>query len=132
MSSIFSQIINKTIPAYIVFEDEKVIAFLDIFPKQKGHVLVVPKVETSSVYDLEDEVMSHVFLVGKRIAIALLQIYKPKKVSFLTLGLEIDHAHLHIIPIDSEKDIYGTHLNLEKDDFLDIQSQLIHQLSKSK
>jgi histidine triad (HIT) family protein len=132
MSSIFSQIINKTIPAYIVFEDEKVIAFLDIFPKQKGHVLVVPKVEASSIYDLEDVVMSHVFLVGKRIAIALLQIYNPKKVSFLTLGLEIDHAHLHIIPIDSEKDIYGTHLNLEKDDFLDIQSQLIHQLSKSK
>jgi histidine triad (HIT) family protein len=129
MSTIFTKIINKEIPAFIVFENEKVIAFLDIFPKQIGHTLVVPKLEVDSIYDLPEEYYNEVFRIAKVIAKAQITAFKAAKVSYLTLGLEVPHAHLHLIPINSEKDVHSQALSLNSDEFLDIREKIMSHLA---
>jgi histidine triad (HIT) family protein len=128
MSTIFTKIINKEIPAYIVFENEKVIAFLDIFPKQYGHTLVVPKVEVEAIYDLPSDYYDEVFRVAKEIAKAQILIFDAAKVAYLSLGLEVPHAHLHLIPINSEKDVHSQAMFLEKEEFLDIRDKIMSHL----
>jgi histidine triad (HIT) family protein len=129
MSTIFMKIINKEIPAYIVFENEKVIAFLDIFPKQIGHTLIVPKVEVESIYDLPIDYYSEVFRAAKEVAKSQILAFNATKISYLTLGLEVPHAHLHLIPINSEKDIYSQSLTLTKAEFLDILDRIMSHIS---
>jgi histidine triad (HIT) family protein len=129
MSTIFTKIINKEIPTSIVFENEKVIAFLDIFPKQIGHTLVVPKLEVDSIYDLPEEYYNEVFRIAKEIAKAQIRAFKSTKVSYLTLGLEVPHAHLHLIPINSEKDVHSQALSLNSDEFLDIREKIMSHLA---
>ena len=105
MASIFTRIVNGEIPCYKVAEDENYLAFLDIFPLSVGHVLVIPKVETDYLFDLDDQSFIGLMLFSKRVAIALKRAIPSKKIGVAVLGLEVAHAHLHLVPLNSESDI---------------------------
>lgn len=105
MASIFTKIVNGEIPAYKVAEDDHYLAFLDIFPLVKGHVLVIPKKEVDYLFDLDNEQYGGLNLFAKRVAEAIKRAVPCIKVGVAVLGLEVPHAHIHLIPINSEKDI---------------------------
>jgi len=105
MASIFSKIVNGEIPCYKVAEDENYLAFLDIFPLVTGHVLVIPKVEIDYLFDLDDQNYSGLMLFSKRVALALKKAIPCKKVGVAVLGLEVPHAHIHLVPMNTESDI---------------------------
>ncbi|EMR00757.1 HIT family protein [Cesiribacter andamanensis] len=108
MSSIFSKIINRDIPAHIVAEDEQHLAFLDINPVAMGHVLVIPKKEVDYVFDLEDAALSKLHLFAKKVAVALKQAVPCRRVGVAIIGLEVPHAHVHLVPLQSMNDINFT------------------------
>lgn len=99
MSSIFTKIINGEIPAHKVYEDDLVLAFLDIQPSSKGHTLVVPKQEIDHFDNLPDELYQHLMLVSKRIAKQIKTVYSPLRVGMMVFGTEVPHAHVHLIPL---------------------------------
>ncbi len=105
MASIFSRIIAGEIPCYKVAEDDKYFAFLDINPVTKGHTLVVPKHEVDYLFNLDDEEFAGLMLFAKKVAKAIGQTIECKRVAVAVLGLEVPHAHIHLIPIQSEKDM---------------------------
>lgn len=105
MASIFSKIVNGEIPAYKVAEDENYLAFLDIFPVAKGHTLVIPKKEVDYIFDLEDELYSGLQTFAKKVAVGLKKAIPCEKVGVLVLGLEVPHAHIHLIPMQNEADL---------------------------
>lgn len=105
MASIFSKIVNGEIPAYKVAEDENYLAFLDIFPVAKGHTLVIPKKEVDYIFDLEDDLYTGLQAFAKKVAIGLKQAIPCQKVGVLVLGLEVPHAHIHLIPMQNEADL---------------------------
>ncbi|GAB1450710.1 HIT domain-containing protein [Draconibacterium sp.] len=105
MASIFSKIVNGEIPAYKVAEDENYLAFLDIFPVAKGHTLVIPKKEVDYIFDLEDDLYIGLQVFAKKVALALKTAIPCQKVGVLVLGLEVPHAHIHLIPMQNEADV---------------------------
>ena len=105
MSSIFSKIVNGEFPAYKVAEDENYLAFLDIFPVAKGHTLVIPKKEVDYIFDLEDELYLGLQTFAKKVAVGLKKAIPCEKVGVLVLGLEVAHAHIHLIPMQNEADL---------------------------
>lgn len=105
MSSIFSRIILGEIPSYTIFEDEKVYAFLDIRPLKPGHTLVIPKVEVDNIFDLDKDLYTHLFLVARKIALAIKSALPCTKVGLSVIGLEVPHAHIHLVPIDEISDM---------------------------
>jgi len=105
MASIFSKIVNGEIPAYKVAEDENYLAFLDIFPVAKGHTLVIPKKEVDYIFDLEDDLYAGLQLFAKKVAVGLKKAIPCEKVGVLVLGLEVPHAHIHLIPMQNEADL---------------------------
>lgn len=105
MSSIFSKIIKGEIPSYKIAENDKFFAFLDISPLTKGHTLVVPKKEIDYIFDLDDQLLSEMIVYSKKIAIAIEQAIPCKRVGLMVVGLEIPHAHIHLIPINKESDM---------------------------
>ena len=105
MASIFTKIINKEIPAYIVAENDKFLAFLDIMPLKKGHVLVIPKAEIDYIFDIEDELLSEMMVFAKQVAAKIKKAIPCKKVGVAVVGLEVPHAHIHLIPINSITDM---------------------------
>jgi histidine triad (HIT) family protein len=105
MASIFSKIVNGEIPAYKVAEDENYLAFLDIFPVAKGHTLVIPKKEVDYIFDLEDDVYAGLQAFAKKVATGLKKAIPCEKVGVLVLGLEVPHAHIHLIPMQTEADV---------------------------
>ena len=105
MATIFSRIIAGEIPSYKVAEDDKFFAFLDINPLVKGHTLVVPKQETDYLFDLDDRTLADMIVFAKRIARKLKEKIECKRVAVVVLGLEVPHAHIHLIPIQDEKDV---------------------------
>ena len=105
MASIFTKIVNGEIPAYKVAEDDHYLAFLDIFPLVKGHVLVIPKKEVDYLFDLDNEQYGGLNLFAKRVAEDIKGAVPCIKVGVAVLGLEVPHAHIHLIPMNSEKDI---------------------------
>ncbi|WP_158860478.1 HIT family protein [Lunatibacter salilacus] len=105
MSTIFTKIINREIPAYIVAEDEHSIAFLDIMPLVKGHLLVVPKKEVDYIFDLEDEDYSNLLLFSKKVAKAMESVISCTRIGVAVIGLEVPHVHIHLIPLRSMGDI---------------------------
>lgn len=105
MATIFSKIIAREIPSYKVAEDERFFAFLDINPVAKGHTLVVPKQETDYLFDLDDEWLSGLALFSKKVAVAVKRAVPCKRVGVLVMGLEVPHAHVHLIPIQNEGDL---------------------------
>ncbi len=105
MATIFSKIIAGEIPSYKVGEDDRYYAFLDINPLAVGHTLVVPKVEVDYFYDLDDETLAGMIQFAKKIAHKIKERTGCKKVATVVLGLEVAHAHIHLIPMNSEKDV---------------------------
>jgi histidine triad (HIT) family protein len=105
MASIFTKIINREIPGHIVAEDENFIAFLDIMPLVKGHVLVVPKQEVDYIFDLEPEVLSGLHLFAQQVAKAMDKTIKCTRIGVAVIGLEVPHAHVHLVPLKTMDDI---------------------------
>lgn len=105
MPTLFSRIVNGEIPSYKVAEDDEFLAFLDVNPLKTGHTLVIPKKEVDYLFDLEDRIYQDLQLFAKRVAEAIDQAIDCKRVGVAVLGLEIPHAHIHLVPIDSEGDL---------------------------
>lgn len=105
MPSIFTKIINGEIPCYKVAESDKYFAFLDINPLAKGHTLVVPKVETDYIFDLDEETLKGMMVFAKKISHAIEAVVSCERIGLAVLGLEVPHAHIHLVPINSESDI---------------------------
>lgn len=108
MSSIFTRIINGEIPSYKIAENDKFYAFLDVFPLKPGHTLVVPKQETDKFFDLPDEQLAELLVFAKPIAKAIEQAFDCKRCGIAVIGLEVPHAHLHLVPINHADDLNFT------------------------
>ena len=105
MPTIFSKIASGEIPSYKVAEDENYLAFLDIFPLAKGHVLVIPKKEVDYLFDLDQETYAGLMSFARKVALAIGRAIPCKRVGVAVLGLEVPHAHVHLVPLNSESDI---------------------------
>lgn len=116
MATIFSKIIAGEIPSYKVAEDDRFYAFLDINPLAKGHTLVVPKREVDYIFDLTDEELAAMQVFAKRVALAIRQAFPCKKVGQAVIGLEVPHAHIHLIPIQKESDMIFSNPKLKLTD----------------
>jgi len=105
MASIFTKIINGEIPCHKIAEDEKYFAFLDINPVKEGHTLVIPKQEVDYIYDLENEDLAGLNLFAKKVASAVKSAFPCNRIGITVIGLEVPHAHIHLIPIDKLNDM---------------------------
>ena len=105
MSSIFSKIVNGEIPSYKVAEDENFLAFLDVNPLVKGHVLVIPKQEVDYIFDIEDNLFAGLNLFAKKVAMKMKRVLPCERIGITVIGLEVPHAHIHLIPINSVADM---------------------------
>ena len=123
---IFSRIVKGEIPSYKCAENEKFYAFLDINPLQKGHTLVIPKREVDYIFDMEDEEIAEFQVFAKRVAIAIKKAFPCVKVGQAVLGLEVPHAHIHLVPMQSEKDMIFSNkkLELSKEEFEEIAERI--------
>ncbi len=130
--TIFTKIIQGEIPSYKIAESEKYFAFLDIFPLQKGHVLVVPKCEVDKIFDVPDNFLNELMQFSKPIAKAIEQSFPCNRVSMVTVGLEVPHAHVHLIPINAADDINFANpkLQLSTEEFKAIQELIVSKLEK--
>ncbi len=128
--TLFSKIIAGEISSYKIAEDENFFAFLDIFPLVKGHVLVVPKIETDKFFDLEDAYLSNLLLFAKPIAKAIEKSFDCNRCGISVIGLEVPHAHLHLMPINNADDINftNTKLNLSAEELKELQDKIISKL----
>lgn len=128
--TIFSKIIAGEIPSYKISENEKFFAFLDIFPLREGHVLVVPKTETDNLFDLPEKYLSELLLFARPIAKAIEKSFSCNRCGISVVGLEVPHAHLHLIPINSANDLNFTQpkLKLTEETFRSIQKRIIDNL----
>ena len=117
--SIFTKIIKGIIPCYKIAEDANFIAFLDINPLQEGHTLVVPKIQIDYVYDLPDDILSELFAFSKKVAKKIENAIKCERIGIAVVGLEVPHAHIHLIPINEISDMNFQNLrkNFSKEDF---------------
>jgi histidine triad (HIT) family protein len=113
MASIFTKIIQKEIPGYIIEENDQFIAFLDVFPLAKGHVLIVPKIEIDYIFSIEDTMLSEMMIFSKKIALALEKAMPCKRIGVAVIGLEVPHAHIHLIPLQTVQDINFTQAKLK-------------------
>ncbi len=105
MASIFSKIINGEIPSYKIAEDDKCYAFLDISPLAEGHTLVVPKQEIDYIFDIDDELLSHLHVFSKKVAKAIKEAIPCEKVGMAVIGLDVRHAHIHLVPLQEVGDL---------------------------
>jgi len=126
MASIFTKIINGDIPCYKIAEDENYFAFLDINPMSKGHVLVVPKTEIDYIFDLEDETYLGLMKFSKKVSAAIEKVIPCQRIGMLVFGLEVPHAHVHLIPIveASDMSISKPKLKLEQAEFQEIAENI--------
>ena len=130
MPSIFSKIIAGEIPCYKIAENEKFIAFLDVFPLVKGHVLVVPKLEVDKLFDVPDNYMSEWLVFAKPIAKAIESAMPCNRVGISVIGLEVPHAHMHLVPINSANDLNFTQekLKLTPEELQEVQNKILKHL----
>jgi histidine triad (HIT) family protein len=126
MATIFSRIVAGEIPSYKVAENERFYAFLDIAPLAKGHTLVIPKREVDYFYDLEDDELAEMIVFAKQIAKKIQATTQCKKVATVVLGLEVAHAHIHLVPMNTEKDVDFSRekLSLTPEEFSEIAKSL--------
>ena len=129
MSTIFSRIINKDLPGFIIHEDDFNIAFLDISPISYGHTLVVPKKEVDLIFDLNEPSYSNLFLFAKKISFGIKKAVKCKRIGIAVVGLEVPHAHIHLVPLNKISDINFSKQRLKIDN---LELEKIRQLIKSK
>lgn len=130
MASIFSKIVTGEIPAYKVAEDENFLAFLDISPVAEGHTLVIPKKEVDYLFDLNEELYTGLHLFAKKVAAGLKKAIPCQKVGVLVLGLEVPHAHIHLVPMKTEADLlnFSKKLHLTKEDFEKIRKKIAENI----
>jgi len=128
--TIFSRIIAGEIPSYKIAESERFFAFLDIFPIVKGHVLVVPKQETDKFFDLDDALLAEMMLFAKKIARAIERTFDCNRCGMSVIGLEVPHAHIHLMPISEPGDMNFANpkLKLGEEEFKAVQAQLVAAL----
>ncbi len=128
--TLFSKIINGDISSYKIAESEKFYAFLDIFPLQKGHTLIVPKIEVDKIFEVPDAYLSELLIFAKPIAAAIEKSFPCNRVGMVTVGLEVPHAHLHLIPINAAADMEFSQpkLSLSTEEFKAIQALIISKL----
>jgi histidine triad (HIT) family protein len=126
MASIFTRIVKGEIPCYRIAENDDFLAFLDINPLAKGHTLVIPKKEVDYYFDLDDELLASMQIFSKKVARAIDGVMDCKRVGVVVLGLEVPHAHIHLIPINSLYDIEFSRpkLKLTQEEFEDIASRI--------
>ncbi len=125
MASIFTKIANGDIPSYKVAEDENYYAFLDINPVAKGHTLVIPKKEEDYIFDLEDSELSGLMVFAKKVAKSLKNNIECKRVAIVVMGMEVPHAHIHLLPIKHETDVdFNNKLQLSTEEFKEIQDRI--------
>lgn len=129
MTSIFTKIINNEIPSYKIAENEKFLAFLDVNPLQKGHVLIVPKQEIDYIFDVEDELLSEMMVFSKNVAKKIKSAIPCNRIGVTVIGLEVPHAHIHLVPINKMNDMNfaNTKLTLSNDEFIEIQQKIANQ-----
>lgn len=130
MASIFTKIVHGEIPSYKIAEDENFYAFLDIFPLAQGHTLVIPKKEVDYLFDLDDELYIGLQLFAKKVASALKEAIPCVKVGVAVLGLEVPHAHIHLVPMQSEADLSFSKpkLKLTPEEFAEIQKRIVDRI----
>jgi len=130
MASIFSRIINGEIPCYKIAEDENYFAFLDINPLKTGHTLVVPKHETDYIFDMDDQKLCGMMVFAKKVAKAIEKTVPCKRIGIAVLGLEVPHAHIHLVPINGGNDIDFSKpkLKFSKEEFEDLAQKIISNL----
>ncbi len=128
--TLFTKIIQGSIPSYKIAESEKFFAFLDIFPLQKGHTLIVPKLEVDKIFDVPDAYLAELLLFAKPIAKAMEASFECNRVGMVTVGLEVPHAHLHLIPINQAKDMEfsGPKLSFTREEMIAIQNEIVSKL----
>lgn len=126
MASIFTKIINGEIPSYKVAEDEQFYAFLDIRPLAKGHTLVIPKKEIDYIFDLDDELLGEMIKFSKRLGLAIEKVVPCKRMGMTVLGLEVPHAHIHLVPINSVYDIdfKKSPVEMTQEEFIDLADKI--------
>ncbi len=129
--TIFSKIIAGEIPSYKIAENEKFYAFLDIFPLREGHTLVIPKVETDKFFDLDDKYLAEMLLFAKPIAQAIEKAFRCNRCGLSVVGIEVPHAHLHLIPINTANDLNFTQpkLKCSEEDLKKAQAKILEKLN---
>ena len=127
MATIFSRIIKGEIPCYKIAEDDRFFAFMDINPVSKGHTLVVPKKEVDYIFSLGDEELGEMMVFAKKVAAAIEKAMPCKRIGVAVIGLEVPHAHIHLIPITTEGDLdfKKEHVHLTNEEFLEIQKLIV-------
>lgn len=130
--TIFSKIINGEIPSYKIAENDRFYAFLDIFPMMEGHTLIVPKMETDKFFDVEDAYLSEWLTFARPIARAIEAVVPCNRVGISVMGLEVPHAHMHLVPINSADDLNFTRqkLKLQPEEFKAVQEKIIAELER--
>ncbi len=125
--TIFSKIIAGEIPSYKIVENDKFFAFLDIFPVKKGHTLVIPKIEVDKIFDVPDDHLAELLVFAKPIAKAIEKCFECNRVNMITVGVEVPHAHVHLIPTNhlSDMNLANEKLKLSKEEFIQIQQEIL-------
>jgi histidine triad (HIT) family protein len=126
MATIFSKIATGEIPSYKIAEDDRYFAFLDIKPLVKGHVLVIPKKEVDYIFDVDDNTLAGMMVFAKKIALAVEKVIPCRRVGVAVLGLEVPHAHIHLVPLNNESDISFSkpRVDLSADEFAQIAKRI--------
>ena len=130
MATIFSRIVKGEIPCYKIAEDEHFFAFLDINPVMNGHTLVIPKREDDYIFNLEDDEIGAMMVFAKKVAKAIEKAVPCKRIGVAVIGLEVPHAHIHLIPITQEGDLdfKKEHVHLSEEEFLEVQKHIVENL----
>jgi len=130
MSTIFTKIISGEISSYKIAEDENYLAFLDIFPLSKGHTIVIPKKEVDFIYDLDDETLSGLNIFAKKVAKAIQKSIECKRIGIMVVGVEVPHAHIHLIPFNSpdEMNMKNPKLKFSDAEFKEFAKLIIQKL----
>lgn len=131
MATIFTRIIKGEIPCHKIAEDERYFAFLDINPLREGHTLVIPKPETDYIFDLDDDALSGLVVFSKKVAKAIREVIPCNRIGVAVIGLEVPHAHVHLVPMDSMEDINfrNPKLRLTSDEFKSLAEKISRKVN---
>ncbi len=129
MATIFSRIVKGEIPCYKIAEDDRFFAFMDINPVAKGHTLVIPKREDDYIFNLEDDEIGGMMVFAKKVAKAIEKAVPCKRIGVAVIGLEVPHAHIHLIPITQESDMdFKKHVKMSEEEFIEVQKRIVENL----
>lgn len=124
-ASIFTKIVNGEIPAYKLAEDDRYLAFLDVFPTTKGHTLVIPKQQIDYIFDLDDELYLGLMAFAKKVAAAVEKVVPCKRIGVAVVGIEVPHAHVHLIPLNSMQDMnFANKKQFSKEEFEEVATKI--------